>query len=426
MNSAFSVSKVTFAPVSASLKEVNFAIVPVLLSLAAGAQAESLSLAAALREALATHPLLDVVSAGIDAAEGQIRQSATRPNPLFIYQSENLRAWQSPAYRYWQDSDHFFYLQQTFETASKRARRQDVARTVRDRIQLEREMTAWQIAARVRAAYWDAAATARVAALYRQVGENYRETVAYHETRFREGAIAESDLIRVQLEASRLALSANSAVLDAEQARIRLQREMGRREFVELELSDALEGPPATPPASLEAAFRQRPEMKLALKIGELAGVRIQLQQALATPNVDGVFGYKRSNGFDTLLWGVQVPLPVFNRNAGNIESAVAEQRAAASAIRSTEALIAAEYEAVRRELTLREIQLQQAATPLLNRARENARVAEAAYRLGGTDILRLLDAQRQQLDAERLFIDAAAGLRQARAHLDSVLGVMP
>ena len=403
------------------------AIVAVLLSVAASfAHAESLTLSAALREALASHPRLEISSARIDSAEGQLRQSATRPNPVFVYQSENLRAWQSPAYRYWQDSDHFFYLQQALETASKRARRQDVARLVRDRAALEREMTAWQIAAQVRTAYWDAAATARVAKLYRQVGENYRETVAYHETRFREGAIAEGDLIRVQLEASRLALAANTALLDAEQARIRLQREMGRRVFTELEFSDVLEGPLTAELHRVEDAFRQRPEMKLALKIGELTGVQTRLQQALATPNVEGIFGYKRVSGFDTLLVGVQVPLPVFNRNLGNIESSVAEQRAATSAIRSTEALIAAEYEAVRRELTLRESQLGQSVTPLVERARENARVAQAASRLGGTDILRLLDAERQQLDAERFLIDAWAGFRQARANLDTVLGVMP
>ena len=408
---------------------MKYAFAAVLLSLTAGrVHAEPLSLSAALREALASHPLLDIARAHIDSAEGQVRQSSVRPNPVFVYQSENLRAWGSPAYRYWEDSDHFFYLQQTFETAAKRARRQDVSRTAKERADLEREMTAWQIAARVRTAYWDAASTSRIVALYRQVSENYHETVAYHETRFREGAIAESDLIRVQLEASRLALSANAAALDADQARIRLQREMGRREFTSFELADALEGPLSNeaPMPATEEAFRQRPEMKLARKIGELTGVQTQLQQALATPNVEGVFGYKRVNGFDTLMMGVQVPLPVFNRNAGNIESSVAEQRAAAGAIRSTEALIAAEYEAVRRELALRESQLRESATPLLERARENARVAEAAYRLGGTDILRLLDAQRQQLDAERLFIDAWAGYRQARAHLDTVLGVMP
>jgi cobalt-zinc-cadmium efflux system outer membrane protein len=398
------------------------------LGLLAGfARAESLSLTAALAEALTSHPLLDIARAKLDVADGQIHQSAVRPNPLFIYQSENLRAWQSPAYRYWQDSDHFFYLQQTFETASKRARRQDVARVAKDRVELEREMTAWQIAARVRATYWEAVTAARIVALYRQVRDNYRETVAYHEARFREGALAESDLMRVQLEESRLALSANSAMLDAEQTRIRLQREMGRQQFTDVELTDPLEGPmPDTLPLTPEEALRQRPEMKLARKIGDLTGVQAQLQQALAKPNVDGVFGYKRSNSFDTLLWGVQVQLPVFNRNTGNIESAVAEERAALGAIRSTQALISAEYEAVRRELALRQTQLQQSATPLLARARENARVAEAAYRLGGTDILRLLDAQRQQLDAERLFIDAWAGFRQARAHLDTVLGVMP
>jgi len=405
---------------------VRYAIAVVGLSLAAArANAEPLSLAAALREALASHPLLEVARSRIEVAEGQVRQSAVRPNPLFVYQSENLRAWGSPAYRYWQDSDHFYYLQQTFETASKRAKRQDVSRLQKERVELEREMTAWQIAARVRTAYWDAAATARVRLLYTQVTENYRETVTYHETRFREGAIAESDLIRVQLEASRLSLGANAAALDADQAVIRLQREMGRREFGPVEFTDVLEGGEM---GAVEArtAFEQRPEMKLARKIGEVAGLQTRLQEALAKPNVDGLFGYKRAGGQDTVVVGLQVPLPVFNRNVGNIESSVAEQRAAAGAVRSTEALIAAEYEAVRRELALRENQLLQSAQPLRERARENARVAEAAYRLGGTDILRLLDAQRQQLDAERLFLDAWAGLRQARARLDSVLGVMP
>ena len=407
---------------------MRYVIAVVGLSLAATcAHAEQLSLAAALREALASHPLLDVARSRVEVAEGQVQQSTVRPNPLFVYQSENLRAWGSPAYRYWQDSDHFFYLQQTFETASKRARRQDVSRLQRERVELERKMTAWQIAARVRNAYWDAAATARLSALYTQVTQNYRETVAYHETRFREGAIAESDLIRVQLEASRLSLAANSAALDADQAMIRLQREMGRREFGPVECSDPLEGgDPAPTLPGPQAMFEQRPEMRLARKIGEVAGLQTRLQQALAKPNVEGVFGYKRASGFDTIVVGAQVPLPVFNRNLGNIESSVAEQRAAAGAIRSTEALMAAEYEAVRRELALRESQLRQAAEPLLGRARENARVAEAAYRLGGTDILRLLDAQRQQLDAERLFLEAWAGLRQTRARLDTVLGVMP
>ncbi|MBY0502564.1 MAG: TolC family protein [Bryobacteraceae bacterium] len=392
---------------------------------AARASAEPLSLTAALREALTSHPLLDVARSRVEAAEGQVRQSAARPNPLFVYQSENLRAWGSPAYRYWEDSDHFFYLQQTFETAAKRTRRQDLARLQQDRIDLERQMTMWQIAGHVRGAYWEAAATARIRDLYRQVTANYQETVTYHETRFREGAIAESDLIRVQLEASRLALIANQAKLEADQAVIRLQREMGRREFGAVECSDALE-PTATPVTTLATALAQRPEMRLARKIGEVAGGQTLLQQALAKPNVDGLFGYKRASGFDTLIVGVQVPLPVFNRNVGNIETSLAEQRAATGAIRSTEALIAAEYAAVVSEIALRESQLRQSAEPLLARARENARVAEAAYRLGGTDILRLLDAQRQQLDAERLYLDAWAGLRLAQAHLDSVMGVMP
>ena len=66
------------------------------------AQAETLSLSNALREALDSHPSLEIAGARVAVAEGQVRQSGVRPNPLFIYQSEDFRAWQSPAHRFWQ------------------------------------------------------------------------------------------------------------------------------------------------------------------------------------------------------------------------------------------------------------------------------------------------------------------------------------
>jgi len=143
-------------------------------------------------------------------------------------------------------------------------------------------------------------------------------------------------------------------------------------------------------------------------------------------PNFDGVTGYKRSKNFDTIIWGVQAPLPFFNRNQGNIASASAEDRLAHNALSSTEALIKSEYEGAVREVSLRQNQINTFAVPLRVKAAESARLVREAYRLGGADLLRLLDSQRNLLETEQFYIEALLALRQAEASLLSTLGLLP
>lgn len=388
--------------------------------------AQTLSLRAAIDEALAQHPSLAVSSARIDSASGQITQAGLKPNPLFVYQTEDFRTWERPGHRFWQDADHFFYLQQTFLTASKRARSIDVATQTKRRVEIERDLLKLQVATRVRSAYWDAAAAERIRLVYAEILENYQQIATYHEARVREGAMAEADLIRIQLEQQKLAIAATGAQLEAQKNLFRLLREMGRIEFAAVALETSLDSSPNPKLPALEEALLQRPERQLAEQILHLSNSQIRYQSALATPNVDGVFGYKRSKNFDTVIWGFQVPLPINNRNQGQIESAVADRRAAEAAIKSTEAIIRAEYQAGTAELQIRQRQLREAIGPLRDRARQSAQIADAAYRLGGTDLLRLLDAQRQLIDAELLYIQTLAGYLQSIAALDAAAGVIP
>lgn len=388
--------------------------------------AQTLSLRAAIDEALAQHPSLAVSSARIDSAAGQITQAGLKPNPLFVYQTEDFRTWERPGHRFWQDADHFFYLQQTFLTASKRARSIDVATQNKRRSEIERELLKLQVATRVRSAYWDAAAAERVRLVYSEILENYKQITSYHEARVREGAMAEADLIRIQLEEQKLAIAATGAQLDAQKNQVRLLREMGRIDFASVSVDANMDASVPIKMPLLEEALQQRPERQLAEQIRHLSDAQIRYQTALATPNVDGVFGYKRSKNFDTVIWGFQVPLPVNNRNQGAIESSVADRRAAEAAIKSTEAIIRAEYQAGTTELAIRQRQLREAVGPLRDRARQSAQIAEAAYRLGGTDLLHLLDAQRQRIDAELLYIQTLASYLQSIAALDAAAGVIP
>lgn len=354
-----------------------------LLSAAVAPAQTTLSLKEAVEQALAGHPALQAGAGRVTASEGQRVQAGLRPNPRFVFQTENLRAHGTPPFSFSQDADTFAYVNQPLETAGKRARRVDVAEAGINRARLEQELLRRLIAARVKQSYWRAAGARKVVDLLRENGRTFQQIVEYHQIRVREGAMAEADLLRVRLESDRLAIAANTAALEAERDRIQLLREMGRGEFPDVVLTDPLESPP---PAGVDAsearALEERLEVRIARQSVDRARAVLRLEQAAAKPDVDAILGYKRNSGFNTLMGGVQVELPWAKRNQGNIAAAAAEVKVAEAEM--------------------------------------------AAYREGGTDLLRLLDAERLRVDAELLYYQTLTQYRQSEAGLEVALGVAP
>ncbi len=402
-----------------ALTSVLFVVLPV-------CQAQiRLSVREAVAKALESHGALAAESERIGVLEGLTRQAALKPNPRLTLQVENVRAHGDPGFVYGRDADTYAFLSRTFTTAGKRERRVDVAQANRDRARLERELLARQISQRVQLAYWNAAGAQKTHELLLVALRTFEQIVEYHRLRVREGAMAEADLIRVQLESDRLELAANTAALEAEKARIQLLREMGQPEFPAVVLTDALdEGLPDRLTADAAKALEDRVEMKLARQAVEQARAAQRLQQSLARPDVEGILGYKRSAGFNTLVAGVQWSLPVADRNQGNIAAAAAEIRVAESNLKATAAVVRAEVDAARVEYEIRRRQVTESLKPLMERAAESARIALAAYREGGADLLRLLDAERTRLDVQALYVKTLAEYRQAIVMLQYAMGV--
>lgn len=386
---------------------------------------EDLSVRAAVEMALRSHPLLQAGTNRVAAAQGFRLQSALRPNPRAVFQTENWRWWGNPSIRPGTDPDIYLYGSQLFETAGKRANRMQLADSIIRRAELDRELTTKMIAARVKSAYWNAAGAQRVHELLLQTVAAFDQIVQYHENRVREGAMAEADLLKVRLERERVVVSANSAALDAQRARIQLFREMGQSEFPEMKLVDTLDTAVAAAEPDLAAAMVNRTEIKLAQQLVDHGRANRRLQQSLAKPDIEGLAGYKRTSGFDTLIVGAQVPLPFSNRNQGNIATADAEIRVAESELAATRAVVAAEVKAAIADVRSRERQLQEFFPTILQQARESAGIAQAAYREGGLDLLRLVDAERVRIDTEVLYSRTLAEYRQSLAALEAALGVM-
>jgi cobalt-zinc-cadmium efflux system outer membrane protein len=404
-----------------------FRLVPAMIAVTAAAQT-NLTLRDAVTTAMRDHPLLAAGRDRISVAEGLRRQAGFMPNPRLILQSENTRTYGNPSFVYWRDADNFAYLQQTFETAGKRDRRVDLASANVRRAELERELLERQIAGRVKQAYWYAVGARRAEQVLTEDLKNFQRIIEYHEIRVKEGAMAEADLIRVRLERERLLISLSSATLEAERARIHLYREMGQTQFPEVQFTEALEpvADPSGNPADVSQALEKRPEVRLARQLVEVARSSSGLQQAVSKPNVDVLFGYKRTTGFNTMLGGVQVDLPFHNRNQGNIAAAAADLKASESSLAATEALVKAEIQAAQRDYELRKRQVTESFITMRAQADEAARIADAAYREGGTDLLRLLDAQRVRIETQLLYFRALSEYHQSVVALDAALGVAP
>ncbi|MEQ1947753.1 MAG: TolC family protein [Bryobacteraceae bacterium] len=387
---------------------------------------EVLSIDEAVRRALANHPLLAAQTERIAAAGGLVQQARLRPNPIIYMQSENWSITGADPIGTSVNSDQFGYFTQTIETGNKRQRRVEASQEAQKLTTLERELLEKQIAARVKQAYWAAAGAERIRQLWVEQQDNFRQTIEYHEIRVREGALAESELLRVRLEADRFSVAAASAELGAERARIGLLKEMGELEIRPIMLATPLEMAPVSVLPDVAIALDQRAEAKMARQGIELAAANLKVQRSLARPNIEAGFGYKRNFGYNTLLFTTQFGLPINNKNQGNIQAALSEEKAARASLVAAEAVVRAELRTAERELENRRSQLQNLLATSRQRATESAQIANAAYREGGADLLRLLDAQRVRIDLEVLNATTLMEYRQSIVALETAMGVNP
>jgi outer membrane protein, heavy metal efflux system len=383
-----------------------------------------LTLEDAVSRALASHPELAAGRQRVGVSEGLRRQVGMRPNPSFTFQQENIR--NAPGdISYWSWTDTFAFVSQTIETGKKRQRRVESASTDIERATLDQELAAVTIASNVRQAYWAAAGAQRIYELFLESAKNFLLTVQYHEVRVREGAMAEADLLRIRLESERLNLARNVAFLEAERARINLFRQMGQAEIptsVEFDPLNAPEDEKVN--GDTQLALEQRAEMKIGRLAVRQSDALLNLARANKNPDVSALAGYKRSAGYNSLVAGVTVDLPVFDRNQGEIAAATSQIAASRAELATTAAVVRAEVEAARRDYEIRRMQILESLQPMRDQAKQSSDIAQAAYREGGWDLLRLLDAETMRIEIETLYYRALAEYRQSVAGLNTAMGV--
>lgn len=391
----------------------------------AGAQ-QPLSLREAVDRALASRPSLKAEAERVSVAEGLRQQASALPNPEFQFQNENLR----PGQTYSRDVDTLAYIVQPLDVLGKRARRVDAAAQGVARTQAEYDLAKLRTARDVKLAYWAARGAEQSRDLLHDTVANFQQIVDYNNARLKVGTIAEQDVLRVQLEGERLAITASLASLRAARAEAELLRQIGDGSATAVTLTEPLDVAPNVTVSSPDDVVPQRPEMKIARASLEEAQARARLQNVLARPDLTLTYGYKRTQlpdtavAANTAIAAIAVKLPLFDRNEGNRVAASAETRRQEALLEATRVDVLADYRAASQEYAQRRAEVVGTLLPMREHAANISSLAQAVYVQTGGDLLRLIDAQRARLDAELAWVEGMVEYQQSIANLEAAEGV--
>jgi cobalt-zinc-cadmium efflux system outer membrane protein len=143
-------------------------------------------------------------------------------------------------------------------------------------------------------------------------------------------------------------------------------------------------------------------------------------------PDPDLIAGYKRNTGSNTLYGSVQIPLPFQNRNQGEIARAEASIRTAEALRANSELAARADIEAARSAYERSREIVQTSLPDMQSRAKEHLTILDDAYRTGGTDLIRYIDARRLAVEVELNALQRLAEYHTSAVRLRLAYGDQP
>jgi outer membrane protein, heavy metal efflux system len=259
--------------------------------------------------------------------------------------------------------------------------------------------------------------------------------VELNERRLTSGALPPLEVTRSRVAMLQYRGSVKAAELNVSQARLKIHALLGRQPTDPLaDIDDALGVPPAPQAAdidALQAAARTfRPDVR-ALH-DDQARSQYDLRLQLAQGRVDYTLGaeYRRQQGVNGRgnLAGLffSVPLPIFNRNQGEIARAEAEHEKAGRSVAALETNVASEVASAYEEFETARQLLADIEHELLKPAADARAGTAYVYQAGATSLLDVLDAQRAFNETMDAYYTAQAAYRRAEARLTLVAGVDP
>ena len=387
-----------------------------------------LTLDQAIRQALDGNLNLLAERFNVTVAETAVLTASLRPNPvvtvnLFRPDKVLVDAGISP-------NEQVFRTDYVFERGGKRERRVDQAALSRSVAELQLLNTTRSLILDVASAFIDVQLAKLNLTLAQDNLEAFNNVVQINTDRVRTGDLSQVELSRSRLAALQFENDVRQQATKLRVARNRLSALIGRGPNGDA-LDVAGELRKDSGPMEYEALRRQalagRPDLRAVRtdQARSVADLRLQLANGKIDYTVSGE--YHRQEGADVSgnSYGVffSAPLPLFNRNQGEIARARTQQEQLNARVRAVETDVSTELSnAYAQYATTRDI-VETIEHQMLVQAREVRTTTEYSYRRGEASFIEFLDAVRAFNETMQSYNNARAEFARSLYALDAISG---
>jgi cobalt-zinc-cadmium efflux system outer membrane protein len=371
-----------------------------------------------LQLSLEQNPNLREGAFEIEAARGRAVQAGLCPNPTVSVIGEEIGR---------EGGIHSLpQVSQEIVMGGKRGLSRAVAEREVDQAQLALLRQRYALLTTVRQGYFEVLAVRRrievlneLVKLASQSSENARKLLEAKQ-------IAELDLLPFQVELNRLRADLDAAQSDEAASWGRLATSMGVPNLPRAPLTGSLDVP--LPNYTFETAqavvLETHPEIRSAQVGITRAQLALDRAEAERMPNVTVAAGYERNlnDRENQAAYHVSVPLPVWNRNQGNIRAAQAELGRAIEGVNRVRNDLVHRLWTAFGQYTAARQRAERYRTAILPDATRAYQLSQTAFRGGQFEYLRVLQAQRAVAEANLEYIRALAGAWRAASEIAGLL----
>jgi cobalt-zinc-cadmium efflux system outer membrane protein len=256
--------------------------------------------------------------------------------------------------------------------------------------------------------------------------KSFQETVDISEHQYKAGGISENDYLMIKLQLLQFESDLEQAQLAKVQALSDLRQLLG---YESVSQNYDVAGPFEYQPVkgNLEdlqlKALQNRPDLRAAQQGVVAANSQLTLQKAIGKQDVTVQGNYSHVNGLNAATFYGSIPLPVFNRNQGEIAKArfaitqAQEIEKAANGQALTDVYDA--YQGLRTNDKVVLLYI----SKYLDAATRSRDISEYAYHHGGLSLLNFLDAERSYRATQLAYRQALASYLLALEQLRQAVG---
>jgi len=256
--------------------------------------------------------------------------------------------------------------------------------------------------------------------------KSFQETVNISARQYQIGTIAENDFLKMKLQLVQFQSDLEQAELSKEQALSDLRQQLGYESVpADYDVTGSFDYQPlAVKLDDLQTkALQNRPDLRAAVLGVKASNSQYTLAKANGKQDYTVSGNYSHVNGLSALTLSFSIPMPIFDRNQGEIArtryaiNQAKEQQSAATGQVLTDVKDA--YEGVRSNDRLVQIYR----SGVLEDSKRSRDISEYSYRRGATALLDFLDAERSYRAMELAYRQAVAAYLTALEQLRQAVG---